>query len=622
MSRKPLPSFALVLLLAVPAFAVEPPIQLRVDAREAPRHVLHVIEQVPVHAGEVSLAFPKWLPGEHAPTGPIGEVAGLVVTAGGKRLEWRRDDVDMYVIRAHAPAGIDRLDLAFDFLLTDKTAGYSTASSATEELLVLNWNQVVFYPAGVPSDDVSVHASVTAPSGWSHGTPLERAGGATGALEFATCSLTRLVDSPVLMGAHFRTVDVSPPQGPRYVMDLACDGEAGLVIPDSVLAPYKRLPAEAQAWFGGWHHGPYHFLVTLSDYTAHFGLEHHDCSDDRTRERSFVDSDARLAFSSLLAHELSHSWNGKYRRPKGLATPDYGAPMKGELLWVYEGLTQYSGWLLDGRSGIRTRQQDLDDLARTTAQLENNRGREWRPLDDTAVEAQVLYDARDEWEFARRSVDFYDESTLIWLEADVKIRELTHGARSLDDFCHRFHGGQGPVEMRPYDRDEVIRTLNDVAPYDWAGFLHERVDLVQPHPPLGGIEAGGWKLAWSDTMSDIMSAREARDDKVDESNSIGIALDKEARIIDVVPGSAADKAGVAPGFSLVAVNGRKWSKSILRDAIRATRTGTPVELLVTNQDYFRTAKLAYTGGLRYPVLRRAPGRPDVISQILAPHAGH
>jgi predicted metalloprotease with PDZ domain len=613
--------FALALLLAAtPAFAADPPIVLRVDCRDAPRHVLHVAEQVPVHGGVVALAYPKWIPGEHAPTGPIDEVVNMVVTAGGRRLEWRRDDVDMYVVRFTAPPGADRVDLAFDFLLTDKTAGYSSASSATEELLLLTWNQVVFYPAGVASDDVSVRASATLPAGWSHGTPLEGAAGPDNTLDFATCSLSKLVDSPVLMGAHFRTVDVSPKVGPRYVIDMACDGTAGIDIPDSSLASYKRLPAEAQAWFGGWHHGTYHFLVTLSDYTAHFGLEHHECSDDRTSERAFIDSDERLASSNLLAHELSHSWNGKYRRPRGLATADYGAPMKGELLWVYEGLTQYSGWVLDGRAGIRTKQQACDDLARTTEALENHRGRAWRPLLDTAVEAQVLYDSRGEWEDARRGTDFYDEGTLLWLETDVKIRELSHGQRSLDDFCHRFHGGQGGAELRPYDFDEVVRTLNDVQPFDWATYLHDRVDRVLPHAPLAGIEEGGWRMAWSDTMSDVMSARESRNDAIDESCSIGIALDKDGRIGDVVPDSPADRAGVSPGYTLVAVNGRKWSKQILRDAIKATRKGTPVELLVTNQDYFKTARLAYTGGLRYPVLRRDPSRPDLISKILAAHA--
>ncbi len=613
---------ALALLLVAAPLAAAPapsPITLDVDARDCVRHVLHVREVVPVRPGPVALAYPKWIPGEHGPTGPIGDVVGLVLSANGHALAWRRDDVDMYVVHVDAPAGATALEVAFDFLLTDRTAGYSSAASGTQELLLLSWNQVLMYPAGTPSDQVSVRASETRPAGWTQATPLAAASVRGDATEFATCSLTRLVDSPVLMGSHMRTVDLSPREGPHYELDLACDGPAGLEVPESTLVAYRRLPAEAQAYFGGWHHGTYHFLVTLSDFTSHFGLEHHESSDDRVAERTFVDPQLRLAASTLLSHELSHSWNGKYRRPRGLATPEYGAPMKGELLWVYEGLTQYSGWLLAARSGIRTRDQAVADLARTTAGLEQHRGRSWRPLEDTAVEAQVLYDSRDEWRDLRRGTDFYDEGTLLWLEADVTIRELTKGARSLDDFCHAFHGGQGGPELRPYDFDDVVRALDSVAHYDWAGFLHERVDRVQPHAPLGGIERGGWQLAWSDTMSDVLSAREVENESVDESGSIGIDVGKDGRIVDVVPDSPAFKAGVAPGNALVAVNGRRWSKEILRDAIRATRGGTPVELLVTNGDYFRTAKLDYAGGLRYPVLRRVEGRPDVLSSILAPH---
>ncbi len=621
----PMPRWPLALALALaasasPAAAADAPITLRVDARESVRHLLHVTESVPVASGEVSLAYPKWIPGEHGPTGPIAEVVDLVVTAGGRRLEWRRDDVDMYVIHVHVPAGVTKLDLAFDFLLTDQRSGYSSASSATDELLVLSWNQVLFYPAGVPSDRVTVHASLLAPEGWSHGTALTGTPASGGTLDFAPCTLTHLVDSPVLLGRWFRTIDVSPPEGPHYVMDLACDGPAGLLVPDSALVGYRRLPAEAQAFFGGWHHHGYHFLVTLSDYTSHFGLEHHESSDDRVPERTFVDPERRLSSSTLLAHELSHSWNGKYRRPRGLATPDYGAPMKGELLWVYEGLTNYSGWVLAARSRIRTPEQARADLAHVAAELEQHRGRDWRPLVDTAVEAQVLYESRHEWQDRRRGTDFYNEGGLVWLDADVTIRRLTHGAKSLDDFCHLFHGGRGGPELVPYDFDDVVRALNAVAPYDWAGFLRERIERVQPQPPLGGLTGAGWELAWSDTMSEVMRATEDRDESLEESASIGVHLDKDGRITDVVPGSPADRAGLAPGNTLVAVDGRRWSREILRDAIRATRERHRLELTVWSQDELRTAHLEYSGGLRYPVLHRIPGTPDVLASIFAPHA--
>ena len=610
---------ALLIAAAAAAAPATPPLQLHVDARDAARHLLHVRESVPVKAGSVALAYPKWLPGEHGPTGPLLEVAGFTVSANGKPLAWRRDDVDMYVIRTQAPAGVTQLEVAFDFTLTDDTNGYSSASSATEHLLLLSWNQVVFYPAGAASDAVQIQADLDKPAAWKYATALTTTHVSDDHLDFSPCSLTRLVDSPVLMGRWFRSLALDPKRGPAYSLDLAADGPEALEVPDSVLAVYRRVPEEAQAWFGGWHHGPYHFLVTLSDHTSHFGLEHHESSDDRVPERTFIDGDLRLAEATLLTHELSHSWNGKYRRPAGLATADYGTPMKGELLWVYEGLTQYSGWLLAGRAGTRTVPQQLDELADDAATLENHRGRTWRPLQDTAVEAQLLYESRSGWESYRRGVDFYDEGTLLWLDADVTIRQLTHGAKSFDDFCHLFHGGEGGPELKPYTFDDVVKTLNAVVPNDWATFLHERVDRITPHPPMNGIANGGWTLAFTDTLPDVQKAHEAENENTNEMHSIGITVTKDGLIRDVVPDSPAFKAGVVPGNSLVAVNGRRWSVPVLRDAIRRTRDGVPIELLVSNTDFFHTAKLDYAGGLRYPVLRRNAARSDLVSQILSPH---
>lgn len=624
--RPTLPSPALFValvatLLASPlAAAPLPQLTLHVDAREAPRHLLHVRETVPVKAGAVALAYPKWLPGEHGPTGPFIEVAGFTVSANGKPLAWRRDDVDMYVIHTQAPAGTTQLELAFDFTLTTDTNGYSSASSATEQLLLLSWNQVVFYPAGMASDAVPIQASLEKPAAWKHATALVLTNATAERLEFAPCSLTRLVDSPVLMGRWFRSVTLDPRHGPPYSMDLASDGPAALEVPDSVVAYYRNVPEEAQAWFGGWHHGPYHFLVTLSDHTSHFGLEHHESSDDRVPERTFIDDNLRLAEATLLTHELSHSWNGKYRRPAGLATADYGSPMKGELLWVYEGLTQYSGWVIAGRAGTLTHKQSLDELAADIATLDDHRGRTWRPLVDTAVEAQLLYEARGQWEAWRRGVDFYDEGTLLWLDADVTIRQRTNGAKSLDDFCHLFHGGEGGPELKPYTFDDIVKALTTVAPYEWATFLHERVDRIQPHPPTNGVTQGGWQLAWTDTLPEVQRAREAENENTDESHSIGLTIGKDGDIKDVVPDSPAFKAGIVPGYTLVAVNGRRWNVDLLRDAIRRSKDGVAIELVVTNKDFFHTAKLDYAGGLRYPVLRRNARLPDLVSQILSPHA--
>jgi predicted metalloprotease with PDZ domain len=407
---------------------------------------------------------------------------------------------------------------------------------------------------------------------------------------------------------------------------MACDSKAGLAMSDEQVACHRKLVAEAYALFGARHFRDYHFLLSLSDHVAHFGLEHHESSDDRAWERTWVDENKRIANSNLLSHEMTHSWNGKYRRPADLATPDYQVPMKDDLLWVYEGLTQYIGFVLSGRSGIRSPQEVRDYLALAAAGLEYTPGRTWRPLIDTAVEAQLLYGASDQWASWRRGVDFYDEGVLIWLETDVTIRKLTNGQRSIDDFCRKFHGGDsGPPKVVTYTFDDVVSTLNDVAPNDWRTFLDTRLHSLAPHAPMGGVEGAGWKLVFADTLSGAMKAENEATERLDLDYSIGLSVDvseaKRGFVIDVIQGSAAAKAGVAPGTRLVAVNGRHFDKDVLLDAVKATKDGAPLELLVDNGEFYRACKLDYRGGHRYPQLQRIAGQPDVLSEIVKGRTG-
>ena len=390
------------------------------------------------------------------------------------------------------------------------------------------------------------------------------------------------------------------------------------------IAHYRQLIREAHALFGAHHYRQYHFLLSLSDHVAHFGLEHHESSDDRTAERMWIDDSIRIANTNLMPHELVHSWNGKYRRPAGLATPNYQEPMRDDLLWVYEGLTQYLGFVLGARSGVRTPRQAQEALALAAAHLDHRAGRAWRPLVDTAVEAQLLYAAAPQWQSWRRGVDFYDEGLLMWLEADVTIRRLTQGARSLDDFCRRFHGGKsGPPEVVPYTLDDVVREMNEVAPNDWRRFFSARVDSITPHPPMGGIQGGGWRLVYSDAPNGMLGALETEGKYVDLLYSLGFRLGTEqGDLQDVNPGSPAARAGVAPGMKLVAVNGRKWTKDVLLDAIRATQgSKEPLELLLENGDFLKTFRLDYHGGPRFPHLERVAGKPDVVSQVLKSLSG-
>jgi predicted metalloprotease with PDZ domain len=400
-------------------------------------------------------------------------------------------------------------------------------------------------------------------------------------------------------------------------MDIAADSAAALEAPQEVWDHYKNLVEQAQKLFGAHHYRDYHFLYTLSDHVAHFGLEHHESDDSRVDERALVDDAARKVSASLLPHEYVHSWNGKFRRPADLATPDFEQPMQDDLLWVYEGLTNYLGLVLTARSGLLTAEQDRDDLAVTASTLDHTPGREWRNLQDTADAAPELYFSPKAWESWRRSTDFYDEDTLNWLWTDVIIRQQTKGAKSLDDFCKLFHGApsSGPM-VKPYTFDDVVNALNQIVPYDWRGFWTERLSNHGPGAPLGGIEGSGWKLVYDETPSDMMSTSAGVNHSVPSALAFGLVLNDDGTIGDTTEGMPAAKAGIGPGMKLIAVNGRRFSPEILRDAVKATKNSTPLELLVENTDYYKTYKIDYQGGEKYPHLVRDDSKPDLLSDIL------
>lgn len=612
--------FLLAVLIPVAGLGASTPapIRLSVDATEAPRRIFHARLIIPASPGPLTLLYPKWIPGEHGPTGPIADLAGLKFSAAGRPVPWHRDDVDMYAFHVDVPAGADVVEAELDFLSPPVTEGFSSGASATAQLAVLNWNQLLLYPAGVPAAELSYAATVRLPAGWDHGTALPVATQSGGTVEFEPVSLTRLVDSPLLAGVHFRRIPLSPGRTPGHHINIAADSEAALEITPDYLASVKRLVTEAGALFGTRHYQHYDFLLTLSDHVARFGLEHHESSDNRSYERALVDEDKRRLVSGLLPHEFVHSWCGKHRRPAGLATPDFQQPMKGELLWVYEGLTTYLGDVLTGRSGFWSPELCRENLALDAAAMEHRVGRSWRPLADTAIAAQRLYEARRDWANWRRGTDFYPESALIWLEADVLIRKRTKGSRSLDDFCRRFFGGEGGAPtVIPYTFDDVVKTMNEVAPHDWRAFFRTRLDATGPSAPLGGIVEAGWRLVYTDVIPDLLKSTEEVRKIVDLSSSLGVVLNEDGTIDDVVPGLPAAMAGLAPGMKLIAVNGRKWSKEVVRSAIKAAKTATePLDLLVENGEFFKSYPVDYHGGERYPHLERDSARPDLLTGIL------
>lgn len=595
------------------------PIRVDLDASEAPRRILHAKLVMPVEPGALTLLYPKWIPGEHAPTGPITDLAGLVIQAGGKVLPWQRDEVNLFAIRCEIPAGITSLDISLDLLLPPRTLdGFGSATSSTAQLAVLAWNQVLLYPSGRPVRDLTYQASLTLPSGWKLGTALPIASQSGQRFFFGPVSLETLVDSPVLCGAFLREVPIGPAGAPLHFLEIAADSAAALELGPELKASLDRLVRETFALFGAQHYDSYRFLLALSDNIAHFGLEHHQSSDNRVHERTLLDEELRRAHATLLPHEITHSWNGKYRRPADIATPDFQEPMRTNLLWIYEGLTQYLGQVLTARSGLWSPEDYRDKLALIAEWAGNQKGRAWRPLEDTAVAAQLLYDARKEGQAWRRSTDFYDEGTLIWLDADTLIRERSAGRKSLEDFCRRFHGGQsGPPAVVPYTLDDVVESLNAVTPHDWKSFFAERVGVVAPAPPLGGLERSGWRLTYADTPSPLQKAYDKTRKRIDLTASIGLTFKEDGTVQDVVPGKVADRAGVGPGMKLVAVNSRRFTVDVLRAAIAATKSApSSLELLLENGDYLRSYTLDYHEGEKYPRLERIPSREDLLSAIL------
>ncbi len=538
----------------------------------------------------------------------------------GKTVAWRRDDLDMYAFHVDAPGSTKEVDVWMDAVTSADSAG-GGGPAASSNLLDLNWNAVVLYPKGVDSDAVQFAASVKLPAGWKFGTALAPARVNGDEVEFSPVSLTALVDSPLIAGRHFREIELAaPPESPLHVMDIVADSDADLAMTPQDGAAYRKLVAETGALFGARHYRQYHFLYTLSAEVGEHGLEHHESNDSAAAERTLLDPDLHLLNADLVPHEFAHSWNGKYRRPAGLATRNYQEPMVGDLLWVYEGLTDYLGNLLAERIGLRTPEQFREGLAATAAMLDHRSGRKWRPLEDTARSVQTLRTLGVQWSNWRRSLDYYPEGQLIWLEVDSIIRQQTQGKKSLDDFCRSFEGGQsGPPKVVTYTFDDVVSALNQIAPYDWAALLRERAGATSTHAPLGGIEREGWKLVYNDQPNEFAKAQEKLTKGADFSFSLGFLAAEDGKLDDVVEDSPAYRAGIGPGMKLIAVNGRKWTPEVLRSALKEAQGGTaPMELLVENGQFFQTYAVNYHEGEKNPHLERIAGQPDVLETLLKP----
>jgi predicted metalloprotease with PDZ domain len=599
-----------------------PPLTIAVDAREAPRGVVHVRESIPVIAGPLVLEYPRWLPGEHAPNGPIPNLVGLVISAGGQRLAWQRDVVDLDTFHVDVPAGITTLDVGFDYV-GSSLEKYSAARLSTRNLLALTWNKVALTPRNDDYRTFSVTPSVTLPAQWQYASALEAASTDGTTTTFAPVTFETLIDSPLDAGLNVRKFPLGSFDGAPVELDAFADTPQELAISDATVQKYRNLVAEMRALYGARHFRHYNFLLTLSDALPGEGLEHHQSSDNGEDGDYLTDGDALLSDANLLPHEFNHSWNGKYRRPAGLATINLHDPQHDDLLWVYEGMTEHYGELQAERSGLETKSQWLDRLALWYATLDTTTGRATTTLGDTAVDSPNLYSAPDAFSSARRSADYYDESALMWLEADTIIRAHTGGKKSLDDVARAFYGVGGDTvpKVVTYTRADVIAALTAVAPYDWAGFFHARVDALAPHPP-NFMTPGGYAFVYEATPSGLEKIINRDRKVVDARYSLGIVAKTDGTVVDVIDGFPAARAGIRPGDKIVGVNGETFdndgAQAQLDAALKSAQNGSGIRLLLTGDRTYHEYTLDERGGPKYPHLVRLPGKPDVLSQIAAP----
>jgi predicted metalloprotease with PDZ domain len=593
-------------------------IRLKVDATDLERRVVHVHETLSGVGPDTVLLYPKWLPGTHAPEGTIDRLAGIRITANGAPVSWSRDPVDVFAFHVRAGSGVKSIDIDFDYL--SPTSPKVGAIEISRDILLLEWNELVLYPAGYFVRQIPVEASLKLPVDWKYASGLETATSGGQETQFKRVNLETFIDSPVYAGRYTSRLDLDPNGKAPVYLNLFADRPELLAIKPEQLEAHRNLVRQAYRVFGSHHYAHYDFLYSLSDQVQQNGLEHQQSSEDGSDPDAITDWNKTAYGRDLLAHEFTHSWNGKFRRPADLWTPNYNVPMQDSLLWVYEGQTEYWGQVLTARSGLWTQQQALDQLALTAASYVVQAGRRWRALQDTTNDEIINPRRPMSWRNWQRFEDYYEESQLIWLDADTLIRERSQGKRSLDDFARTFFGiDDGSTTIVAYTFDDVVKALNAVEPYDWAAFLRTRLDSIGKPAPLDGLQRGGYKLVYSDTPSDLLKLHEEQSKRVNLLFSIGVELDdKDGTVMEVLWDSAAFKAKVTESSVLLAVNGAAYSADVLKDAIRSAKsTKLPIELIVKTGDRFRVLMLDYHDGLRYPHLERDPSVPARLDDILA-----
>ncbi|MDB6173810.1 MAG: glycyl aminopeptidase [Chthoniobacteraceae bacterium] len=625
--------FALLFVFAINSLAAPPPpplqaanLKVEVDAREISRSLIHARLEIPATPGDFILWYPKWIPGIHAPGGPVQNLAGLrFETAEGEAIVWRRDDEETHRFHLAVPAGADRVIAKLDYICNQPNVNSSGVDSFGNSLLgVINWNTVLLYPETASIDTAMATVRVQLPAGWKFGTALKPTPGEekSACVEFAPESLRRVVDCPLICGENFRTIEITGKNTPPAFLHLTSESASAIQINDALIGQYRKLVAESVALFGGARWESYHFLVVCSDTVPHNGLEHLSSSFNAVSERELIDDKKRKLWPSyLLPHEFVHSWCGKFRRPATMLTTSFHQPERTRLLWVYEGLTQYLGEVLTVRSGLLSFEENLPALAAKLDFLMQIEGRKWRSLDDTAAASWLNRAHSVSWGQLRRSQDYYNEGLLVWLEADALIRERSGGRASLDQFCKKFFSADRPKQpsVVPYDLNEIIADLKEIADEDWEKFFADRV--ARPNAVLGLDflpKTLGYRLQFSAKQNDYLKEVEKSRKLVNASTSIGLSTSEEGKITSVVPGSAADKAALAGGMTISGVNGRKFSGQRLTDGIADSVSARKIELLILDGETFRTVTLNYGDGPKFLELIRTSDHPDTLAAILKP----
>jgi predicted metalloprotease with PDZ domain len=605
--------------VAKPSLATEQdPATLILDASRAADGIMEVRERIPATAGSFTIVYPKWIPGEHGPTGPLNDLAALRISADGAPLDWRRDPNDLYAFHVDVPAGTQAIDAEFDVLMNASGDVMSSHS-----LAIVNWNRALLYQDGIDSHRYFVKPSIVLPPGWDFATALRGAMQSGNRIDFAVTPLNMLVDSPLDLGRYVRKWNLWQ-EGSAFVqLDAFADHPQDLDLPASLVRAYQRVPDEAFALYGSRHFADYHALLTLSDAVGFQGIEHHQSSDNRAPDDFLTDPDESLSGGDLVTHEFSHSWNGKYRRPADLTTPNFQVPQLTDLLWVYEGMNQYLGDLLSFRAGIREPKQYPEYLATVYSEMDTETGRATTPLIDLTTGAPYYYLARGDYGAIRRNAgDFYTEGELVWLDVDTIIRERSHGARSLDTFLHRYTEPAltGPI-VKTYTRGEIETLLNEVEPYDWHAFFDKYVYQRSVHPPADELARSGWKFVYTEKPNAFITASQADDPGITGWYSYGADLSAKGVVRDVREGSPAWRAGLAPGMHVLAVDNQEFSAGVFEYALKkAQHSSAPISLITSQTGWFQTLSLDYHDGVRYPHLERIEGTPDMLAAIMVPHA--